>query len=56
MFFHCQDTVTNCYTKTFNKQGIFCQFLVREDVIAEGNTDMCLQLSMLQRTEQHRVQ
>jgi hypothetical protein len=36
---------------------MFCQlFRISEDIIAEGYIVMCLQLSVLQRTEQRRVQ
>jgi hypothetical protein len=34
---------------------MFLQIRIHEDTIAEGNTVMCLQLSVLQRTEQHSV-
>jgi hypothetical protein len=35
---------------------MFLEIRKNEDIIAEGNIVMCLQLSVLQRTEQHRVQ
>jgi len=49
----------HCYQllhKKKKQEDIHCEFRIREDIIAEGNIVMCLQLSMLQRTEQHRVQ